>query len=88
MIAMIARLIETGNAYKPTAMSSSHVPSDPDYGALGRRDRDAKIAARVLKSRAPSAIRQISCVRSLAAGSIGGTHPGERPPGWHIECRR
>ena len=44
MVAMIARLIETGNAYEADGHVLFHVPSDPDYGALGRRDRDAMIA--------------------------------------------
>ena len=44
MIAMIARLIETGNAYEADGHVLFHVPSDPDYGALGRRDREAMIA--------------------------------------------
>ena len=41
---MIARLIETGNAYAADGHVLFHVPSDPDYGALGRRDRDEMIA--------------------------------------------
>ena len=44
MVAMIARLIETGNAYEADGHVLFHVPSDPDYGALGRRDREAMIA--------------------------------------------
>jgi cysteinyl-tRNA synthetase len=44
MIAMIERLIETGNAYEADGHVLFHVPSDPDYGALGRRDREAMIA--------------------------------------------
>ncbi|MGZ8310188.1 MAG: cysteine--tRNA ligase, partial [Rhodoplanes sp.] len=44
MIAMIARLITAGNAYEAEGNVLFHVPSDPDYGALGRRDREAMIA--------------------------------------------
>ena len=44
VIAMIARLVETGHAYEADGHVLFHVPSDPDYGALGRRDRDAMIA--------------------------------------------
>ena len=44
MIAMIARLIETGNAYEADGHVLFHVPSDPNYGVLGRRDREAMIA--------------------------------------------
>src|ERR1700752_5512557 len=34
MVAMIARLIETGNAYEADGHVLFHVPSDADYGAL------------------------------------------------------
>ena len=44
MIEMIARLIESGNAYEVAGHVLFHVPSDPDYGVLGRRDREAMIA--------------------------------------------
>jgi cysteinyl-tRNA synthetase len=44
MVAMIARLLDTGNAYEADGHVLFNVPSDPGYGALGRRDRDAMIA--------------------------------------------
>jgi cysteinyl-tRNA synthetase len=44
MVDMIARLIEAGHAYEADGHVLFHVPGDPDYGALGRRDRDAMIA--------------------------------------------
>ena len=44
MIAMVARLIGAGNAYEAEGHVLFHVPSDPGYGALGRRDRDAMVA--------------------------------------------
>ena len=44
MIAMIERLIETGHAYAAQGHVLFSVPSDPDYGALSKRDRDAMIA--------------------------------------------
>src|SRR3546814_17999167 len=44
MIGMIARLVEAGNAYEADGHVLFHVPSDPDYGAMGRRDREALIA--------------------------------------------
>ena len=44
MIAMIERLIELGNAYEAEGHVLFHVPSDPDYGSLSRRDRDAMLA--------------------------------------------
>jgi cysteinyl-tRNA synthetase len=44
MVAMIERLIAGGNAYEAEGHVLFSVPSDPDYGALSRRDRDAMIA--------------------------------------------
>src|SRR3546814_6073734 len=44
MIGMIARLVAAGNAYEADGHVLFHVPSDPDYGALGRRDPEALIA--------------------------------------------
>src|SRR3546814_3767371 len=50
MIGMIARLVEAGNAYEADGHVLFHVPSDPDYGALGRRDREAMIAGARVRS--------------------------------------
>jgi cysteinyl-tRNA synthetase len=44
MVAMIAELIERGHAYAAEGHVLFSVPSDPGYGALSRRDRDAMIA--------------------------------------------
>ena len=44
MVAMIGRLVETGHAYEADGHVLFHVPGDADYGALGRRDREAMIA--------------------------------------------
>ena len=44
MIAMIERLVALGNAYEADGHVLFSVPSDPDYGVLSRRDRDAMVA--------------------------------------------
>jgi cysteinyl-tRNA synthetase len=44
MIAMVQRLIEHGNAYEAQGHVLFSVPSDPDYGVLSKRDRDAMVA--------------------------------------------
>jgi cysteinyl-tRNA synthetase len=41
---MIERLIACGNAYAADGHVLFNVPSDRDYGALSRRDRDAMLA--------------------------------------------
>ena len=51
MIAMIERLIGLGNAYEAQGHVLFSVPSDRDYGALSKRDRESMPAgARVVSS--------------------------------------
>jgi cysteinyl-tRNA synthetase len=88
MIAMIARLIETGNAYEADGHVLFNVPSDPDYGALGRRDRDAMIAgARVEVASYKKDPADFVLWKPSPEGVIGWDSPwGRGRPGWHIEC--
>ncbi|HEY0324572.1 MAG TPA: cysteine--tRNA ligase [Allosphingosinicella sp.] len=88
MIAMIARLIETGNAYEADGHVLFHVPSDPDYGALGRRDREAMIAgARVEVASYKKDPADFVLWKPSPDGVIGWDSPwGRGRPGWHIEC--
>ncbi|HYD12128.1 MAG TPA: cysteine--tRNA ligase [Allosphingosinicella sp.] len=88
MVAMIARLIGTGNAYEADGHVLFHVPSDPDYGALGRRDREAMIAgARVEVASYKKDPADFVLWKPSEAGVIGWDSPwGRGRPGWHIEC--
>ena len=88
MIAMIARLIEAGNAYEADGHVLFHVPSDPDYGALGRRDREAMIAgARVEVASYKKDPADFVLWKPSPEGVIGWDSPwGRGRPGWHIEC--
>ncbi|WP_106639474.1 cysteine--tRNA ligase [Allosphingosinicella vermicomposti] len=88
MIDMIARLIETGNAYEADGHVLFHVPSDPNYGALGRRDRDAMIAgARVEVASYKKDPADFVLWKPSAPEVIGWDSPwGRGRPGWHIEC--
>jgi cysteinyl-tRNA synthetase len=88
MVAMIARLIGTGNAYEADGHVLFHVPSDPAYGALGRRDRDAMIAgARVEVAGYKRDPADFVLWKPSADGVIGWDSPwGRGRPGWHIEC--
>jgi cysteinyl-tRNA synthetase len=88
MIAMIAHLIETGHAYEAYGHILFHVPSDPDYGALGRRDRDAMIAgARVEVASYKRDPADFVLWKPSAPDVIGWDSPwGRGRPGWHIEC--
>jgi cysteinyl-tRNA synthetase len=88
MVAMIARLVETGNAYEADGHVLFHVPSDPDYGALGRRDRDAMIAgARVEIASYKKDPADFVLWKPSPDGMIGWESPwGRGRPGWHIEC--
>ncbi|HEY7810743.1 MAG TPA: cysteine--tRNA ligase [Allosphingosinicella sp.] len=88
MVAMIARLIETGNAYEADGHVLFNVPSDPDYGALGRRDREAMIAgARVEVASYKKDPSDFVLWKPSPEGVIGWHSPwGRGRPGWHIEC--
>jgi cysteinyl-tRNA synthetase len=88
MVAMIARLIETGNAYEADGHVLFNVPSDPGYGALGRRDRDAMIAgARVEVASYKQDPADFVLWKPSPEGVIGWDSPwGRGRPGWHIEC--
>ena len=88
MIAMIARLIETGNAYEAEGHVLFSVPSDPDYGALSRRDREAMIAgARVEIAPYKRDPADFVLWKPSADRVIGWDSPwGRGRPGWHIEC--
>jgi cysteinyl-tRNA synthetase len=88
MVAMIARLVELGHAYEAQGHVLFSVPSDPDYGALSRRDREQMIAgARVEVApykRDPAAF---VLWKPSPEGVIGWDSPwGRGRPGWHIEC--
>ena len=86
MIAMIQKLIETGNAYQADGHVLFHVPSDPDYGALGRRDRDAMTAgARVEVASYKKDPADFVLWKPSPAAVIGWDSPwGRGRPGWHI----
>ncbi|MDP8912109.1 MAG: cysteine--tRNA ligase [Pseudomonadota bacterium] len=88
MIAMIARLVETGHAYEADGHVLFDVPSDPDYGALGRRDREAMIAgARVEVASYKKDPSDFVLWKPSAPAVIGWDSPwGRGRPGWHIEC--
>jgi cysteinyl-tRNA synthetase len=88
MVAMIARLIEAGNAYEADGHVLFNVPSDPDYGALGRRDRDAMIAgARVEVASYKKDPADFVLWKPSPERVIGWESPwGKGRPGWHIEC--
>jgi cysteinyl-tRNA synthetase len=88
MVAMIARLIEQGHAYEAQGHVLFSVPSDPDYGALSRRDREQMIAgARVEVAPYKRDPADFVLWKPSAEGVIGWDSPwGRGRPGWHIEC--
>jgi cysteinyl-tRNA synthetase len=88
MIAMIAGLIERGHAYEAQGHVLFSVPSDPDYGALSKRDRDAMIAgARVEVAPYKRDPADFVLWKPSAEGVIGWDSPwGRGRPGWHVEC--
>jgi cysteinyl-tRNA synthetase len=88
MVAMIERLIETGNAYEAQGHVLFSVPSDPDYGVLSKRDRDAMVAgARVEVAPYKRDPADFVLWKPSGEGVIGWDSPwGRGRPGWHIEC--
>ncbi len=88
MVAMIARLVELGHAYEAEGHVLFSVPSDPDYGALSRRDREAMVAgARVEVAPYKRDPADFVLWKPSADGTIGWDSPwGRGRPGWHIEC--
>jgi cysteinyl-tRNA synthetase len=88
MIALIARLIDLGHAYEAEGHVLFNVPSDPDYGALSRRDREAMLAgARVEVAPYKRDPADFVLWKPSSADLIGWDSPwGRGRPGWHIEC--
>jgi cysteinyl-tRNA synthetase len=88
MIAMILALIERGNAYEAEGHVLFSVPSDPDYGVLSRRDREAMVAgARVEVAPYKRDPADFVLWKPSSEGVIGWDSPwGRGRPGWHIEC--
>ena len=88
MIAMIERLIGLGHAYEAMGHVLFSVPSDPDYGALSRRDREAMVAgARVEVAPYKRDPADFVLWKPSDEGVIGWDSPwGRGRPGWHTEC--
>jgi cysteinyl-tRNA synthetase len=88
MVAMIERLIGLGNAYEAEGHVLFSVASDPTYGALSRRDREAMIAgARVEIAPYKRDPADFVMWKPSAEGVIGWESPwGRGRPGWHLEC--
>ena len=66
MIAMIERLVGLGHAYEAEGHVLFSVPSDPDYGVLSRRDRDAMLAGARVEVAPYKRDPPISCCGSRA----------------------
>ena len=88
MIAMIERLIELGHAYPAEGHVLFHVPSDPTYGVLSGRDREAMLAgARVEVAPYKRDPADFVLWKPSEEGVVGWDSPwGRGRPGWHIEC--
>jgi cysteinyl-tRNA synthetase len=88
MIAMIERLVELGHAYAAEGHVLFSVPSDPSYGVLSKRDRDAMVAgARVEVAPYKRDPTDFVLWKPSNEGVIGWDSPwGRGRPGWHIEC--
>ena len=88
MVAMIEKLIARGHAYAAAGHVLFDVASDPDYGALSRRDREAMLAgARVEVAPYKRAPGDFVLWKPSSEDQVGWDSPwGRGRPGWHIEC--
>jgi cysteinyl-tRNA synthetase len=88
MVAMIGKLVDHGNAYEAQGHVLFSVPSDPDYGVLSKRDREAMVAgARVEVAPYKRDPADFVLWKPSADGVIGWDSPwGRGRPGWHVEC--
>ena len=94
MVAMIQKLIDTKNkegvshAYEAQGHVLFSVTSDPDYGMLSRRDREAMLAgARVEVAPYKRDGADFVLWKPSTPDVIGWDSPwGRGRPGWHIEC--
>ena len=88
MIGMIERLVERGFAYAAEGHVLFHVPSNPDYGELSRRDREAMLAgARVEVAPYKRDPSDFVLWKPSPPDVVGWDSPwGRGRPGWHIEC--
>ncbi|MCY7271072.1 MAG: cysteine--tRNA ligase [Sphingomonas bacterium] len=88
MVAMIATLVDLGHAYVAEGHVLFAVASDPEYGVLSGRDRDAMIAgARVEVAPYKRDPADFVLWKPSDDGVIGWNSPwGRGRPGWHIEC--
>ncbi len=88
MIAMIERLIASGNAYLAEGNVLFSVASCPEYGSLSGRNRDEQIAgARVEVAPYKRDAADFILWKPSPADYQGWDSPwGKGRPGWHIEC--
>jgi cysteinyl-tRNA synthetase len=88
MIAMIERLVELGHAYAAEGHVLFNVPSDPSYGVLSGRDREAMLAgARVEVAPYKRDPADFVLWKPSDEDTVGWYSPwGRGRPGWHIEC--
>jgi cysteinyl-tRNA synthetase len=88
MIAMIGKLVATGNAYVAEHHVLFSVPSMADYGRLSRRSRDDMIAgARVEVAPYKRDPADFVLWKPSSDDLPGWESPwGRGRPGWHVEC--
>jgi cysteinyl-tRNA synthetase len=88
MITMTERLIGLDRAYEAQGHVLFSVPSDPTYGVLSNRDREAMIAgARVEVAPYKRDPADFVLWKPSEEGVIGWDSPwGRGRPGWHLEC--
>ena len=90
MIAMIARLVETGHAYEADGSVFFRIATDPDYGRLSGfgHGQEARRGERVASDEYDKEdVRDFVLWKGAKPGEPQWDSPwGPGRPGWHIEC--
>lgn len=88
MISIINLLLDRGHAYQAQGHVLFHVPSNPHYGKLSRRDQQEQIAGmRVEVAAYKRDPADFVLWKPSAPDMPGWNSPwGRGRPGWHIEC--
>lgn len=88
MIRIIIQLIESGHAYVAQGHVLFHVPSNPNYGKLSRRNQTLQIAGERVEVAPYKKDPQDFVLWKPSIDNIPGWDSpwGLGRPGWHIEC--
>jgi len=88
MIALVEKLLDSGNAYEAEGHVLFDVPSMPDYGRLARLNRDELVAGARVEVAPYKKDAADFVLWKLSTDDLPGWDSpwGRGRPGWHLEC--